>query len=97
MRQRINTGNFENGQEKLSVKSWTLFLKRHWSGTSKSELLSTFGHSQEAVKAIEKLFQPFICGNEVLQNLEDGETQIFICHYDGNVSKSQFLKNLKKL
>lgn len=54
MGQRINTRNFENGQDKNSIASWKKFFTRHWQFATKEELLAAWNHVPEAVKAIEK-------------------------------------------
>jgi len=73
---RINTRNIDNGQENTqSVSSWYKFICRSWNCTPKAELIEQFGHSKEAMKAIDKYFLPFIDGNNVFcKAIESGVT-----------------------
>ena len=55
MAHRVNTGNFENGQEKSTVASWKKFFTRHWQFATESELMESWQHIPEAVRAIQKM------------------------------------------
>lgn len=71
MGNRVNLRNFENG-EQMAVKSWKKQISRHCQDWTKQEMVEEYGHIPSAIKEIEKHFSPYLIGDEVWINPENG-------------------------
>ncbi len=77
MGNRVNLRNFENG-EQMAVKSWKKQISRHCQDWTKQEMVEAYGHIPAAMKQIQKHFAPYLLGDEVWVNPEDGWNSKFL-------------------
>jgi hypothetical protein len=91
---RINTGNFENGSDRLSTLSWKKYFDRHLSYESKSELTRMFKHDFDALQEIEKRFSPVLIGQHVYIKPENGGEQVCIGYVDEQSERGWYMIEL---
>ncbi len=92
MAHRVNTRNFENG-EQMTV-NWRKTFDRHWQFSSKAEMLEAYGNVAAAKKEIERRFSPFLINEHLYLNLECGKKQVCIGYIDAQDEKGYYMISL---